>query len=257
MNLAAVYQEPLFLWFPVTTQLVSMAAFLLFAVPLTWIAYRRPAWSERYRIQGRVGDPTKILGPSIRYWLGNNLLMFTLTLAGWPLLRLTGVHMGALPPWYVIAGQVLFFIYFDDFFYYWMHRAMHGKFLYKRVHGVHHRVFIPWAISGHYMHPVEFVLTGTLALVGPVLIGAHVVTVWIWIAFRQFEAAEGHSGYSFPWNPAHLVPLYGGTEYHDFHHAKFHGNYAGFLGYLDGIFGTYSKGYKERLAEKQAERAPA
>ncbi len=254
-TLLAWYSEERFLLFPVATQLVSMAAFALFATPLTWIAWKSPAWAERYRIQSRVGDPARILKPSFQYWLANNLLMFMLVLLAWPLLRLTGIHGGPLPPWYIIAGQVLFFIYLDDFLYYWMHRTLHHPRLYRKIHAVHHRVYIPWAITGHYMHPVEFILTGTLALLGPVLLGAHVVTVYIWIAFRQWEAAEGHSGYSFPWNPSYLIPFYGGTEYHDFHHAKFRGNYAGFLGYLDRFFGSYSAGYRERLAEKRAARS--
>ncbi len=248
----AIYREELFLLFPLATTLVSMGAFVLFATPMTWIAWRRPAWAEPYRIQERIGDARRIIGPSIRYWLENNLAMTALTVLVWPLLRQTGIHAGPLPPWYIIALQVVFFLYLDDFLYYWMHRTLHHPRLYRRVHAVHHRVFIPWAVTAHYMHPVEFILTGTLALLGPVLLGAHVVTVWIWIALRQWEAAEGHSGYSFPWNPSHLVPGYGGVEYHDFHHARFRGNYSGFLGYLDGIFGSYSPGYRERLAAKKA-----
>ncbi len=250
--LLAMYTDEMFWLFPMATTLVSMGAFALFATPLTWIAWKRPAWSEKYRIQERVADPKKMIGPSIRYWLQNNLLMLVLVVLGWPLLRHSGVHLGPLPAWYVIVGQVLLFIVFDDFMYYWMHRTLHHKKLYRHVHGVHHRVFIPWAVAAHYMHPIEFVMTGTLALFGPILLGSHLVVVWIWIVFRQWEAAEGHSGYSFPWNPSYLIPLYGGTEYHDFHHAKFHGNYAGFLGYLDGLFGTYSAGYKERLLVKKA-----
>lgn len=251
----ATYSERLFWLFPIATSLISMAAFLLFALPLTWIAYRdSPRW-RRYRIQNKHREATEIIGPSIKSWLTNNLVMTALVVAAWPLLRLAPVHAGPLPPSYVIALQVVGLIYLDDFLFYWMHRLLHHKRLYKHVHVVHHRIPAPWAISAHYMHPVEFVATGTLALVGPVLIGAHVATIWIWIAFRQWEAAEGHSGYSFPWNPSHLFPGYGGTEYHDFHHAKFVGNYAGFLGYLDRFFGTYAKGYREAVAAKRKERS--
>jgi sterol desaturase/sphingolipid hydroxylase (fatty acid hydroxylase superfamily) len=90
------------------------------------------------------------------------------------------------------AAQVVFFVYLDDFLYYWFHRGMHGRWLYKHVHGWHHRIVTPWAITGHYMHPVEYSLTGTVALIGPLLLGSHVVTLWVWFAFRQWEAAEGH-----------------------------------------------------------------
>ena len=46
----------------------------------------------------------------------------------------------------------------------------------------------------------------------------------IWLALRQYEATDGHCGYVFPWNPGHLIPLYEGAGYHDFHHAKYQGN---------------------------------
>jgi 4-alpha-methyl-delta7-sterol-4alpha-methyl oxidase len=249
----ASYRDPLFRLFFVYTSLVSMGAFLLFAAPLTWVAVREPAWAAKHRIQARRMRPERMIWPSVRLWLLNNLAMSALTFLAWPLLvRVTRVHAGPLPTPWVIAAQVLLFIVVDDFVYYWMHRTLHRGWLYKKIHSVHHRMPTPWAITAHFMHPVEFILTGTLVILWPSLVGAHVVTVYCWVAFRQWEAAEGHSGYSFPWSPSKLFPLYDGVEYHDFHHAKFTGNYAGFLSYLDGVFGAYSKGYKERLAEKRA-----
>ena len=223
---------------------MSMGSFLVFALPLTWIAYKQPASLERYRIQQhRRARPEKMLWPSVRKWLSNNLILTALILLVWPLLRLTSIHAGELPPWWEIAWQIAFFIVLDDFLYYWMHRAFHTETLYKRVHSVHHRMTTPWAISGHYMHPVEFVATTALMLVGPLIVGAHVMTIWLWVAFRQWEAAEGHCGYQLPWIPVHVLPFYDGAGYHDFHHAKFFGNYGGFLHWTDGVFGEYSEGW--------------
>src|SRR4029079_18338737 len=116
-----------------------------------------------YRIQSRRPKPQTLLGPSLQWWLLNNLLLGLSVVAAWPLLRLTGVHAGTLPPWYVIVGELIFFIYLDDFLYYWMHRAMHIPALFKPVHSWHHTIFTPWGVTGHYMHPIEYILTGTLA----------------------------------------------------------------------------------------------
>lgn len=33
----------------------------------------------------------------------------------------------------------------------------------------------PWAVTGHYMHPIEYLLTAAVALIGPLWVGAHVV----------------------------------------------------------------------------------
>jgi 4-alpha-methyl-delta7-sterol-4alpha-methyl oxidase len=237
--LFAAYTDPLFVWFPLVTSAISMGAFLTFAVPLTWLAWTDPPWFARYRIQSRRGRADRIIGPSLRWWLLDNALMTALVVIAWPLLRTSGVHLGPAPPWWEVAGSVVAFVYLDDFLYYWMHRAFHTPWLYAKVHRVHHLLTTPWAIGAHYMHPVEFIATGSLALLGPILLDSHVVTVWVWIVWRQWEAAEGHCGYAFPFNPGHLFPGYGGTVFHDLHHAKFKGNYSGFLGWFDRVAGTY------------------
>lgn len=257
----ATYHDPRFWLIPVATVLISMAAFLLFAGPLTFIAWRNPAWARGARIQQPRGaremseaeaETRNILvqGPrmvrrSVGSWLTNNVWMMAASIAGWPLMSLAGIHTGALPPLWVLALQLLFCIYLDDFLYYWMHRAMHTRWLLKHVHGWHHRVLAPWAITGHYMHPLEYVLTGSLAFLGPALLGSHVVLLWTWIVFRQWEAAEGHCGYAFSFSPTRWLPFSHGAVHHDFHHARVRGNYAGFLPLWDRVFGTQVRDYEQ------------
>ncbi len=251
--LAEIYTEALFWEFPVMATLVSMGSFLLFAIPFTVLAWTKPAWAERYRIQARTTGRRSVVWPSVVRFAINNGVVAVITFASWPLLRLSGVHSGSLPAWYVIVGQLVFFILLDDFLFYWMHRGFHeSRWLFKKVHSIHHRIMTPWAISGHYMHPVEFVATSLVMLIGPLLVGAHVVTLYIWVAWRQWEAAEGHAGYDFPISPTRLIPFSDGATHHDFHHAKIKGNYAGFFPWTDRAFGTICEGYEEHL---QAHRA--
>ena len=241
------YREPLFLLFPVATVLISSATFIVFAAPLTWIAAREPAWAARYRIQSRPPREQRLVIPGVKSWAINNAWMLVGTVAAWPLLRLSAVHLGALPAWWVVALQLVLFFYLDDFLYYWSHRALHTPWLYKRIHGWHHRIVTPWAITGNYMHPLELSVTGAVAMIGPVAIGAHVMVIWLWFAWRQWEAAEGHCGYDFPWAPSHLFPGNDGARHHDAHHARVKGNYAGFTPIWDRIFGTLVRGYADEL----------
>jgi 4-alpha-methyl-delta7-sterol-4alpha-methyl oxidase len=257
----AIYQEERFFYVGVCSALLSITAFLVFALPWTWLAYKNPESLKKYRVQGKDFPVQRWLKPSLQRFAFNNLVSFANLMIAWPVMRLSGIHLGELPAWYVIVGQILFFIVLDDFLYYWMHRTLHTPWLYKHVHSVHHRITTPFALTGNYMHVVEFLGTSTLVLMGPSLVGAHVVTLWLWIVFRQLEAADGHSGYDVPWNPALLFPFYKGPAYHDFHHRRFFGNYAGFFAYLDKLFGgTYSKGYEEyrraRGAQPQAQPEP-
>ena len=235
---AGFYNDLWFWTFPMATLAISMTAFLTLAIPWTIVAWKDPVSLRKYKIQQKPFEVKKFLWPSIGRIIVNNIIVAALLVLVWPLLKLTGVHNGTLPAWYIIIAQLLFFVLLDDFLYYLMHRYMHeNKWLMKNIHSVHHRVHNTCAINGNYMHWVEYTLTASLTLVGPIILGAHIYVVWLWVIMRQIEGADGHIGYDIPWNPAHLFPLYEGPVYHDFHHAKFKGNYAGFLPYLDRYLG--------------------
>jgi 4-alpha-methyl-delta7-sterol-4alpha-methyl oxidase len=256
-TIAAWYSEPLFWLFPVATNLLAAFVFMVFAVPFTVLAARDPEWARPYRIQSRPPRAQQLVGPSIKSWAVNNAWVLAGAVVAWPLLRLSGVHAGPLPPVWVVVGQLVFFFYLDDFLYYWSHRTLHRPWLYKRIHGWHHRIVTPWAITGNYMHPLELSITGTVAMVGPLLLGSHVAVVWLWFVWRQWEAAEGHSGYDFPWTPSHFIPGNDGARHHDAHHARVKGNYAGFTPLPDRLFGTYVRGYREDLAARRASATKA
>lgn len=245
------------------TLAISTAAFLAVAIPWTIVAWRDPVSLRKYKIQQKPFEMKQFLLPSIGRIIINNIILAALLVLAWPLLKLTGVHNGEMPVWYIIIAQLIFFVLIDDFLYYCMHRYMHeNKWLLRNIHSVHHRIRNTCGINGNYMHWVEYSLTATLTLVGPIILGAHIYVVWMWVILRQIEGADGHIGYDILWNPAHLLPVYEGPVYHDFHHAKFKGNYAGFLPYLDKYLGkthipaylSYLKGKKDGLTPLEIEQ---
>ncbi|MGP5338591.1 sterol desaturase family protein [Psychrobacter maritimus] len=247
------YNDPWFWQFPMATLAISTAAFLAVAIPWTIVAWRDPVSLRKYKIQQKPFEMKQFLLPSIGRIIVNNIILAALLVLAWPLLKLTGVHHGEMPVWYIIIAQLIFFVLLDDFLYYCMHRYMHeNKWLLRNIHSVHHRIRNTCGINGNYMHWVEYSLTASLTLVGPIILGAHIYVVWMWVILRQIEGADGHIGYDIPWNPAHLLPVYEGPVYYDFHHAKFKGNYAGFLPYLDKYLGkTYIPAYLSYLKAKK------
>ncbi len=116
-----------------------------------------------------------------------------------------------------------FFIYLDDVLYYSFHRTMHRP-------GSTSACTAGTTASSRRGRSPGTTCTrsssrspASVALIGPLLLGSHVVTVWIWFAFRQWEAAEGHCGYDLPWTPTHLLPGNDGARHHDWHHARVKG----------------------------------
>lgn len=141
----------------------------------------------------------------------------------------------------------------EDFFFYWMHRALHHPKLYSHIHKMHHESKSTIALSAASTHPLE-VAFGNLfaAKAGPILcpFKFHLSVVLIFYIYRVIESLEGHSGYEFPIGVRKFVPFGGTANYHDHHHLVNVGNYGSQLILWDSIFGT-NKCYFDQIQGQQ------
>lgn len=137
-----------------------------------------------------------------------------------------------LPSVWRILSEILVFAIIEEIGFYYAHRLFHQPALYKRYHKKHHEWTAPVCVVAIYAHPLEHVLANLLpAVLGPVVLGSHLITMWVWMSLVIVTTSIHHSGYHFP-----LLPS---PEFHDFHHLKFNVNY-GVLGLLDRLHGTDS-----------------
>lgn len=155
-------------------------------------------------------------------------------------------HVGVLdwarhPVWFaflLFMAPVIHAVHF-----YFAHRLLHWKPLYRSVHSVHHlNVEVgPW--SGLAMHPVEQILYFSTVVV-PWLLGGHPINALFQIHIAAFSPALGHSGFE----KLMLGPKLGvdsGNYFHYLHHRYFECNYGGSLAPLDKLFGTFHDGTPE------------
>jgi methylsterol monooxygenase len=141
-------------------------------------------------------------------------------------------------------------------FHYWAHRALHWGPLYKHIHKKHHEFSAPFGLAAEYAHPLEVIILGMGTVGGPFLFCAltkdlHILTVYIWIVMRLFQAIDAHSGYDFPWSMHNWVPFWAGADHHDHHHMAFVGCYSTSFRWWDHLMGT-DLSYK-RFRARQAE----
>ena len=134
--------------------------------------------------------------------------------------------------------------------FYFAHRLLHWKPLYRTVHGIHHLnvEVCPW--SGLAMHPVEQVLYFSTVVV-QWLVALHPVNALFQIHIAAFSPALGHSGFE-KLMIGRRLGVDSGNYFHYLHHKYFECNYGGSLAPLDKLFGTFHDGSDDAHAAMRA-----
>nr|GMC85244.1 methylsterol monooxygenase 1-1-like [Ipomoea batatas] len=101
-----------------------------------------------------------------------------------------------LPSIWEIVAQLMVYFLVEDYTNYWIHRFMHCKWGYEKIHKVHHEYAAPIGFAAPYAHWAEILILGIPSFLGPAMVPGHIITFWLWIGLRQIEAIETHSGWN-------------------------------------------------------------
>ncbi|OAX35447.1 hypothetical protein K503DRAFT_697028 [Rhizopogon vinicolor AM-OR11-026] len=121
--------------------------------------------------------------------------------------------------WGIPVARILFALFIVDTWQYFLHRLMHtNKYLYRKIHSVHHKLYVPYAFGALYNHPIEGFLLDSLGAVIAESI-AHLTmrqTIFVF-AFSTCKTVDDHCGYSLPFDPFQVMSG-NNADYHDIHH---------------------------------------
>jgi Delta7-sterol 5-desaturase len=152
---------------------------------------------------------------------------------------------------YVIFLTFLLFFLHDTAFY-WSHRIMHHKDLYKIFHRVHHDSVEPTAFTTYSFHPLEAVvqnLNSLLPIAALLVLPWHEISLAIFGFGVIFFNVVGHLGFEIYPKNWHKWPILGWktTAYHHYmHHQRSEGNYGLYFRFWDRLCGTEFKDYEQR-----------
>lgn len=154
----------------------------------------------------------------------------------------------ANPVWFVLTFILI--VFWTSFHFYFAHRILHWKPLYRIAHAIHHRNenLGPWA--GLSMHPIEHLIYLSSVLIH-VLIASHPIHIIFHMQWQTIGAAASHAGFeSLTFRGR---PVMGLTSFHhQLHHRYYNCNYGNEYTPCDRWFGTDHDGTAEATAKMRA-----
>jgi Delta7-sterol 5-desaturase len=156
-----------------------------------------------------------------------------------------------LSVWSFVGMFVVSIVLFDAWFY-WGHRLMHWRPLYRH-HLWHHRSVAPTVWSNYSDTLADAFVMQSYYLIAPMLLPIPPAAL---IAHRLYDHVNGmigHSGFEYFAGPGARFPSpFVCTTFHDQHHEKFRYNYANFFSFWDRWMGTLAPDYERRVGDFEA-----
>lgn len=160
------------------------------------------------------------------------------------------------PLWWIGASLALSLIIHDTYFY-WMHRLLHHKKIYKHTHLVHHKSINPSPWTSYSFHILEAIAEGLVLLVIVLILPIHPITVLLFTIAGFIINVYGHLGYEIApksFRNSFLFEILNTSVHHNMHHSRFNGNYGLYFRFWDRLMKTENLDYVKEYDKLQERR---
>lgn len=133
---------------------------------------------------------------------------------------------------YLIISPLLF-IAFSDCMIYFVHRALHTRFLYKHIHKPHHSFINTTPFAAFAFHPVDGYMQGIAYHIFVFLFPMNSFVHLVSLACVSMWTINIHDRVSFG------IPGINGAGHHTIHHTTYKSNYGQYFTFWDKLCGTF------------------
>lgn len=146
-------------------------------------------------------------------------------------------------------------IFLHDAWFYWTHRLMHHRRLFRHFHRVHHLSHNPTPWAAYAFAPLEALVQALIFPLTVMVMPMHPYAFGLFMMWQIVFNIAGHTGYEF--HPRWLMktPLryFANTPTnHIMHHETLRGNYGLYFNFWDRLMGTNLPAYEARFDEVTA-----
>ena len=205
-------------------------------------------WRRELTLSGATIVIAALIAPAI-LWLGAGRQM--------PFYRNIATHGG----WAYFVFSIVQMLFIRDTLFYWAHRAMHARALFRFTHRSHHLSTNPNPLTSYSVSPVESLFDTVVPFVLILfLVPKHPAAYLIFLWIDSAVAVYGHMGMEiFPRGTSrHWFGRFINTPTaHNWHHASARHNYGFYFLVWDRLMGTMDPDYDRRFEAATARPARA
>ncbi len=175
-----------------------------------------------------------------------------------------GFYQGE-PSWPETLAFVGVLLVAHDTWFYWLHRAMHHRRLFRHMHSLHHKSVTPTPFAAYSFNGLEAVCEALFVSLWVIIVPTPFLPIFLFLGVMILRNVMGHCG-------VELMPrgfadhwfwgLFATTTHHDLHHnGSFSHNFGLYFTVWDRLMGTehprYRAIFREVTSRPLASRTPA
>lgn len=209
------------------------------ATGLLWVG---AGWATRHRIQPRIPAAAELRHEFVSslITIGAFTVAMTATIL---LIRADAINvLMTHPPLWLALVEFGAMVVAHDAYFYWIHRGLHDRRLFRRLHMTHHKSRSPTAWAAYSFAPVEGFLHAAFVPLFLLCVPAfHGFVVMAMLLYEIIRNVIGHSGHEFAWSGftrSRWTRWITTTTHHDLHHSQGACNYGLYFTWWDRWMGT-------------------